>query len=66
MTTGGKTAKERITDTNTRAACPLKLFTDDGRELGVLSWESRIAVGEDVTVTITARVMHRKSNDLPP
>jgi hypothetical protein len=66
MTTGGKTAKERIADRNTIAACPLKLFTDDGRELGLLSWEPRIAVGEDVTVTIMARVMHRKSNDVSP
>jgi hypothetical protein len=56
-----RTFAEKLSDINERAKCPVKLTTDDGRELGIVSWEPRIAVGESVSVVIHAHVFEVKN-----
>jgi len=57
-----RTVAEKLSDLNEKAKCPMKVTTEDGRELGIVSWEPRIAVGEGVSVVIHARVLEVKND----
>lgn len=52
-----KTPTEKLAENNRLAACPMRLFTEDGREIGITRWNPTIAVGECVTVLICGRIM---------
>lgn len=55
--------RDTIDDLNRASAMPVSLTTDDGRRLGIMSWEPHIVVGEAVTVTLTALIDTPEDDD---
>lgn len=49
----------KIQEANKLLRCPVRLLTDDGRELLITAWSPSCKVEQPVTVTVEAFVMHR-------